>query len=763
MPPKRRTTHAAARPERLFGRAQDLAQAAALLEGGARLVTLTGPFGIGKSSVAQEAVGRVAPRFSGGVFRCELADASDLESALRCIRARVTERHRGSVHRGDEAVATLAADLGRRPDTLWVLDNADRVVGPVAALVGECLRADTRVSFVVTSREQLAIAGEQVLRLEPLGHAAGVALFLARADGGRRDEADLDRLIDHLDGIPLAIELAARRAQLVPPRELLSRLDERFRLLRSDRRDVAARQATLAATLEWSWEMLSADEALALGGLAAFDGPVTVEAFEAVLGPLLADDPIDVAAALLRKSLAIPVDATGPARITMLHTVRAFARERSSGIPGAERCLDSHARFYLERAEDAAARSYGREATRALDTLEADLPNLLVACNRALARSPERAARIALALGDLVLLRNVIDLRGGTFAAVCAAADGCDASVRVRMRVLQAKVVLEIGKPAEAEALLVEALHVAHEAALGDEQAAVRRSLGWTLLSLGRPEEARAVLDEALARYAVAPDARGEADALAARGLCLCLRGAIAQGHRELASAFAIHAAAEDTLRQEKVVEMAGVVGLDLGQSADPQAEARPADREAEALRLRASADANRASGRLWREAVDLFRLAALGSTARARGLDLDRARQASQDAGVSDAIVDALSGIAGPQPGGQGERRAPWVVGPGARWLRDPTGTQTDLTRHGSLRRLLDALVTSRVSAPGVALSADALLLAGWPGDRGRYDSGMLRVYSGVRRLRALGLARVPVTRDDGYLLDPDVPFDRS
>jgi hypothetical protein len=103
------------------------------------------------------------------------------------------------------------------------------------------------------------------------------------------------------------------------------------------------------------------------------------------------------------------------------------------------------------------------------------------------------------------------------------------------------------------------------------------------------------------------------------------------------------------------------------------------------------------------------------------------------------------------------------WIVGPEARWLRAPGGEPMDLARHGSLRRVLDALVTRRLEEPGVAWSPAALLAAGWPGDCVRYQSGLMRVYSVIRRLRALGLGGVLVTRDDGYLIDPDVVVMRA
>jgi hypothetical protein len=213
------------------------------------------------------------------------------------------------------------------------------------------------------------------------------------------------------------------------------------------------------------------------------------------------------------------------------------------------------------------------------------------------------------------------------------------------------------------------------------------------------------------------------------------LRGELQAGHADLENAYALHVLANDAIRREKVLEMATVVGLDLA----PEKEEGSV--EERIARLRAAADAHRASGRTWREAVARFQLAAL------------------EDAGAGASTVAAKGEAAA-----RGDAKAnAWVVGPEARWVRPPAGEQLDLTRHGSLRRVLDALVKRRIAEPGAAMTAVALLESGWPDEKVRHESGMLRVYSVVRRLRALGLGDALVTRDDGYLLDPSVRFERA
>jgi predicted ATPase len=647
--------------------------------------------------------------------------------------------------RAFDALAKKIAGLG--PLTL-LLDDADAVVADAAALVRACLAASAEVRFLVTSREALGLEGERVRAIGPLDAQAALELFEARAGGtrGAWSEADVATLAAHLDGLPLGIEIAARRSKLVPPGDLLERLEERFRLLKSDRRDVAARHSTLAATIEWSLARLDTDEKLAFAALGAFDGSFAVEAFEAVVGPALAGDALDAAESLLRKSLLMTAAGESSARLTMLRTLRAYARERLQATAAEQRDATElrHATFYVHSAETAAAHAYGPGAEGSLGAIEAELPNLLRAFEREKARRPDLAARIVVAIGDLVVLRNAVDLRSPIFAEARVAADAHgDPGLRARTRVVEAKVILELAGAAGAESLLVSALAIADEAKLHDA-ADVRRSLAWARIALGQADSALVLLDEALAAHRVQKNVRGEADALAARGLTRCLRGELAEGHADLENAYALHVMASDAIRREKVREMANVVGLQLG--GDDADEGGTV--EERIARLRAAAAAHRASGRLWREAVVRFRLSALENASP------DGARTSESEIGHGHGHGHGHV---------HGEKEKGWVVGVDARAFTPPGAETIDLARHGSLRKVLDVLVSRRIDEPGIATSAIALLEAGWPGERVKHESGMLRVYSVVRRLRALGLGETLVTRDDGYLLDPNVGFVRD
>jgi predicted ATPase len=744
------------------GREQALRELSARVRAGERVVTLTGPPGIGKSRLALAAASAVAPQFDAGAIRCALSDGVGVEFLLEAV-ARECGLPRARPSGSDAGTSGLATQLDALGPLLVVLDDADALLPEVAALVDACLAAGSACSFLVTSREALAIAGERVVRVDSLPADESLALFESHAAGAQWPAADVVAWLDWIEGNPLAIELSAQWAHAFSPRELLERGDGAFDRLRSTRRDTPERHRSLAAAIAPSFDRLTANERRAFVGLALFEGPVPLEAFEAVVGPGLEGDPIDVAQALLGKSLARSLAGTGAVRLGMPRALRGFAlappREPDAADEFARDFGARHAAFFLQRAEALARRSYGAGATDALDALSADAPNLLAAFERSRIAAPAQAARIAVAMADVAIARGAVDLRGPVFAQACEAADASgDESLRTGTRLALGRTLLEIGRPADAARALLDAAGMADRAGLVDAAADARRSLAWAELALGRPDSAERLLEEALAHYAERPNVRGQADGLAARGLARCLRGDVAEGMRDIESAHALHVVSDDRPRRDKVAEIAAVVGLVVESDAGPSASV---DRAAEGARLRASAARHHAAGRLWREAIDLFRLAAIEDSDDARQGHRARARAAATAGGIGAAVTTALATASRETA----ERTAPsavWKVGEGARWVQAPGGPRVDLSRHGSVRLALDALLVRRLAEPGVATPATSLLELAWPGERVRHESGMLRVYTAVRRLRAIGLADVLETRDDGYLLSARVTFER-
>ncbi|MGH3063358.1 MAG: ATP-binding protein, partial [Gaiellaceae bacterium] len=315
---------------RLVGREDELEELLCLVgTERARLVTLTGPGGIGKTSLAVVAATELVESFEDGVGLVEVAAIR--EPAL--VLPQVAETLGGE---GD-----AASQIGGR-ELLLVLDNLEQAIG-AAPDIAALLAAAPSLSLIVTSREPLRIAEEREFPLEPLAEAPAVELFQQRAEGVlpgfTADYARLAEICRRLDSLPLAIELAAARVKVLPPGELLGRLDRRLPILGGTRRDLPERQQTLRATIEWSYELLSVEEQRVFACLGVFSGGWSLAAAEAVC-----EAGLDTLGSLLDKSL-IRRDAD---RFSMLGTIQEYAQER---LGDAEDTRRRHATFFTELAE----------------------------------------------------------------------------------------------------------------------------------------------------------------------------------------------------------------------------------------------------------------------------------------------------------------------------------------------------------------------------------------------------------------------------
>jgi predicted ATPase len=327
------------------GREADLARIRALL-GSARLVTLTGPGGAGKTRLAIEA----AAHAGTDVSFVDLSAAAEVPGA---VLAALGLRESGllpSTGGPTEAAARLVAALAGR-SLLLVLDNCEHVITEAARLAHRLLAAAPDLRILATSREPLGITGEALHPLPPLDIEPAVRLFADRAAAVRPDFAVTEavrRICAELDGLPLAIELAAARLRTLTVEDIESRLDDRFRLLSRGSRTAAPRHQTLTAVVEWSWDLLDPDERRLAARLAVFAGGATAEAAELVCGwPGAQID--DLLAGLVDRSFVDLRDG----RYRMLDTIRAFCLARMTELGGRHAIRRAHAEYFLSLAGEA--------------------------------------------------------------------------------------------------------------------------------------------------------------------------------------------------------------------------------------------------------------------------------------------------------------------------------------------------------------------------------------------------------------------------
>jgi predicted ATPase/DNA-binding SARP family transcriptional activator len=337
---------------RFIGRDHELTELARLI-GSTRLLTLTGAGGSGKTRLAREVAAADAPRHTR-IGWVDLAPVSDPASIAREVATALHIPDRGG--RAAEALISTIGDTAR----LLVLDNCEHLVDAAAELVEQLLRACPKLTVLATSREALGIPSETAWLVPPLGSAEAVQLFVERAQASLpsfditdANAAAVRDICRRLDGIPLAIELAAARVRVLSPEQIASRLNDAFRLLTSGSRTALPRQRTLRGTMDWSYGLLEHREQALLCRLAVFAGSFSLEAAEAVCAgdPLEPEDILDGVATLVDKSLLVMDAGDGAARYHLLETVRQYGLERISEHGGLAPYQERHANHYLEFAE----------------------------------------------------------------------------------------------------------------------------------------------------------------------------------------------------------------------------------------------------------------------------------------------------------------------------------------------------------------------------------------------------------------------------
>ncbi|CAG6395424.1 Predicted ATPase [Actinacidiphila cocklensis] len=425
--------NARARLTSFVGRQAELAAVGADLSR-ARLVTLTGPGGTGKTRLSQEAGDLVAERWADGVWYAELAPVSDPrtlpEAVISALGLRDTRLHGGAAEtaivaeaKGKDPLRRLTDHLATR-EILLVLDNCEHVIDAAATLVERLLADCPGLAVLATSREPLGVPGELVRPLDPLPEPTALQLLADRGAAARPgfsvddDPVACAELCHRLDGLPLAIELAAARLRSLSPRGLADRLDDRFRLLTGGSRTLLPRQQTLRAVVDWSWDLLAPAERTLLRRLAVFRGGWTLEAAEAICADPQGVSPIDAAdaapllASLVDKSLVLAELTADSERYRMLETISEYAGERldESGERSAtERRHMTYFREYV-RTADPLLRRAGQLVW--FERLEVEHENLRAALRRAVdAGDEEEALLLVLSCAWFWEVRNYISER----------------------------------------------------------------------------------------------------------------------------------------------------------------------------------------------------------------------------------------------------------------------------------------------------------------------------------------------------------------
>jgi predicted ATPase len=335
------------------GREREQEELARLLES-APLVTLTGIGGCGKTRLALETAGRTLPRFQDGVVLVELAGLSKPELVPHAVAAALKARERS-----ERPVVDVLADKLRSQWLLLILDNCEHLLDACAALVRRLLSSCPHLRIVATSREPLSLNGEHVFRVPPLSLGDdAVRLFRERAaatgarlDGSPEVAATVAAICRELDGLPLALELAAARTHVLSLEEIAARLDDRFRFLRYWRRSPEPRHQTLGTTMAWSYELLNPAEQELLRRLSVFAGGFTLEAATAVCLAGDADEALTLLTRLIDGSLVLAEQTDGKTRYRMLETVRRYGAERLDEANESDEARSTHAAYFLDLAE----------------------------------------------------------------------------------------------------------------------------------------------------------------------------------------------------------------------------------------------------------------------------------------------------------------------------------------------------------------------------------------------------------------------------
>jgi predicted ATPase/class 3 adenylate cyclase len=502
-----------------LGRKQEMLEVKALLDQ-VRLVTLLGMGGLGKTRLSLQVAAEVMPAYPDGVWFLDLAPIRDAALVVSEAAQVLDVREEP----GRPLLQTLCAHMKARR-ALLILDNCEHLIRASAELANALLRAAPQVRMLASSRETLHVAGEQAFPVHPLplpqrgddvealSRSTAVRLFVERAQQHKpafglndRDAPAVAELVARLEGIPLALELAAARMRSMSVADINLRLKDRYRLLTSGGRVLLERQQTLRALVDWSYDLLDAGEQTVFGRLGVFAGGFDLAAAEAVCGaePLSSADVLDILSSLVEKSLVMLDESEEQARYRMLETIREYAREKLDQAGDDAAAAARHCEHYFVLAKAANRGLAGADQAEWIWRFEAELDNLRAATALALAGGVDRviAVKLAVAMQGFWMLRGYATEGRGVVRAALALPE-VQASERAHAHALYVGAALaeSQGDYAQARQMLELCLHLRRGLADEFDIAATLSTLSMTRLPSGDVLGARECELEALAMF----------------------------------------------------------------------------------------------------------------------------------------------------------------------------------------------------------------------------------------------------------------------